>query len=202
MLLYLLGVDLTDITTFFINAQKTPITTEMSYQEITTIQQEIVTEEIITTQQEMVVAQQEITTVQQEITTTQQEIKTSPLTDYETRLIASVLECEFSPDISIDGAVITCIVIRNRIYSDIFPNTAEGVVYQSGQFSCVSYIDPSSVSDKAIEIVNDVFTGYYHGWDFMVDSTLYFCNQYCDFSSWATLIYEYWYDRYCVKVYS
>lgn len=177
MLLYLLGVDLTDITTFFINAQKTPITTEMSYQEITTIQQEIVTE-------------------------TQQEIKTSPLTDYETRLIASVLECEFSPDISIDGAVITCIVIRNRIYSDIFPNTAEGVVYQSGQFSCVSYIDPSNVSDKAIEIVNDVFTGHYHGWDFMVNSTLYFCNQYCDFGSWATLVYEYWYDRYCVKVYS
>lgn len=184
MLLYLLGVDLTDITTFFINAQKTPMTTEMSYQEITTIQQEIVTE----TQQEMVIAQQEI--------------KTSPLTDYETCLIASVLECEFSPDISIDGAVITCIVIRNRIYSDIFPNTAEDVVYQSGQFSCVSYIDPSNVSDKAIEIVNDVFTGYYHGWDFMVDSTLYFCNQYCDFNSWATLVYEYWYDRYCVKVYS
>lgn len=50
-------------------------------------------------------------------------------------LMAGILECEAG--ISYDGMIAVGTVIMNRVASSKFPNSIEGVVYQSGQFSPV-----------------------------------------------------------------
>lgn len=50
-------------------------------------------------------------------------------------LLAAILECEAG--ISYEGMIAVGTVIMNRVGSAKFPNTIEGVIYQSGQFSPV-----------------------------------------------------------------
>lgn len=50
-------------------------------------------------------------------------------------LLAAILECEAG--VSYEGMIAVGTVIMNRVGSARFPNTIEGVIYQSGQFSPV-----------------------------------------------------------------
>lgn len=213
IILYMHGVSITDITRLFIQMKSEfeeqqrndvyveAVVTEETYAEITEITEIIpITEAVVTSEEiitEPIVTTEEVTIPSSVITTPPD---TCPLSDYELRLFANVVDLEFNPDVSYDGAVITAIVIYNRIRSGTFPNTVEGVLYQSGQFSCIGSVT-GNASDTAIQIVKDIYNGNYHGYDWLVDNGLYFCNQWCDFSSWATLVHEHWSGNYCVKVY-
>lgn len=55
------------------------------------------------------------------------------LSEYEVELLCELVECEAGGE-SFDGKVAVAQVVLNRINSSSFPNSMEGVVYQSGQF--------------------------------------------------------------------
>ena len=119
------------------------------------------------------------------------------ISEEEITLIASVVETEWNS--TFDGKVLVAIVILNRINSSKFPNSAYDVLYQRGQFSAV--YSASTPNEETKNAVRDVFSGNYHGYDWLVGEALYFCNSSCDFSSWATLLHTDSYNGYTHKFY-
>ena len=119
------------------------------------------------------------------------------ISEDEVTLIASVVETEWNA--TFDGKVLVAIVILNRINSSQFPNSVHDVLYQQGQFSSV--YSAGTPSEETKNAVRDVFSGNYHGYDWLVGSALYFCNSSCDFNSWATLLHTDSYGGYVHKFY-
>lgn len=63
--------------------------------------------------------------------------------------------------------------VLNRVFSDEFPNTMHGVVFQSGQFSPVCYDGryyEVDITDSTVDAVNYVLTNG------PIHNGLYFCN--------------------------
>ena len=119
------------------------------------------------------------------------------ISEEEITLIASVVETEWNS--SFDGKVLVAIVILNRINSSKFPSSAYDVLYQQGQFSAV--YSAGTPNEETKNAVRDVFSGNYHGYDWLVGEALYFCNSSYDFSSWATLLHTDSYNGYTHKFY-
>ena len=52
-------------------------------------------------------------------------------------------------------------VILNRVLSNEFPNTIDGVIYQKNQFSPAEYISTTTPSQVQYDIVNEVLSEIY-----------------------------------------
>lgn len=132
-----------------------------------------------------------------ELSTNNVDCSACNISEEEITLIASVIETEWNS--TFDGKVLVAIVILNRINSSKFPSSAYDVLYQRGQFSAV--YSASTPNEETKNAVRDVFSGNYHGYDWLVGEALYFCNSSCDFSSWATLLHTDSYNGYIHKFY-
>ncbi|MGI6095112.1 MAG: cell wall hydrolase [Lachnospiraceae bacterium] len=78
-------------------------------------------------------------------------------------LMASIIECEAGGE-CYEGKIAVGAVILNRVRSDRFPDTLEGVIYQSGQFSPaasgkLSRVLARGASEACYEAARDVFAG-------------------------------------------
>ncbi len=58
-----------------------------------------------------------------------------------------------------NGWVAVAEVVKNRVESDLFPNTYNDVIYQKGQFSGTSRLSSLTPSDEIISAVTDVYLG-------------------------------------------
>lgn len=70
-------------------------------------------------------------------------------------LLSRVIEAESDRSDNLEGRILIAETILNRVSSSSFPNTIEGVIYQSGQFEVVSNgmiysIGRTKLSDQAI----------------------------------------------------
>lgn len=79
----------------------------------------------------------------------------------ELELLACVVYCEArgeerNGDHGVEGMRRVASVVLNRVKSDEFPDTIEGVITQSGQFACYPYpvlsCDPSKYAYKAVKL--------------------------------------------------
>lgn len=117
------------------------------------IEQEEKAKQAVVEQEEAVAVQPE--PVQQEPA----EEERTDVTNSETMLLARLVMAEANGE-PYSGLVAVAEVVLNRVNSGQYPNSIEGVVYQSGQFSPVS--DGSinnSPSDQAINAVNEAMAG-------------------------------------------
>jgi N-acetylmuramoyl-L-alanine amidase len=78
------------------------------------------------------------------------------VTDYDIRLIAVVTMAEAEGE-SEEGKRLVIDTILNRVDSEHFPNTIEGVIYQRGQFSCMwdGRINQCYVQDDICRLVRE-----------------------------------------------
>ena len=88
---------------------------------------------------------------------TQTELETK-YTEYDFELLARVIEAEAGGESDYHKLCVGTVVM-NRVASDKYPDTIEGVIYQPGQYQCVtnSHInkEPSESSYKAAEHILD-----------------------------------------------
>lgn len=88
---------------------------------------------------------------------TQTELETK-YTEYDFELLARVIEAEAGGESDYHKLCVGTVVM-NRVASDKYPDTIEGVIYQPGQYQCVtnSHInkDPSESSYEAAESILD-----------------------------------------------
>lgn len=92
---------------------------------------------------------------------TQTELETeveTKYTEYDYELLARVIEAEAGGESDYHKLCVGTVVM-NRVASDKYPDTIEGVIYQPGQYQCVtnSHInkEPSESSYKAAESILD-----------------------------------------------
>ena len=81
-----------------------------------------------------------------------------PVTDYDLWLMAHLINGEAGADYCSDELMFYVgSVALNRVKSNLFPNTLEEVIFQSGQYACTTdgnfYIEPC---ERAWEIANDL----------------------------------------------
>ena len=89
---------------------------------------------------------------------TQTELETAKYTENDFELLARVIEAEAGGESDYHKLCVGTVVM-NRVASDKYPDTIEGVIYQPGQYQCVtnSHInkEPSESSYKAAEHILD-----------------------------------------------
>lgn len=97
-------------------------------------------QEIIIIEQESTEEQEpepEVEPVQQELVHQSTEEESVPYSKEEHELLAAVLMAENGADWVSDRTVyLTGCVILNRVNSEYYPDTLEGVIFQSGQYAC------------------------------------------------------------------
>lgn len=97
----------------------------------------------------------------------------------ESELLARLVRAEAKGE-SYSGKVAVAEVVLNRVQSPLFPNTIEGVIYQSGQFSPVSNGAIYTPADaESIQAVNEALSG-----SNLTNGALYFYNPRIVRSSW------------------
>lgn len=79
-------------------------------------------------------------------------------TDYEIYLVAQLAYNEAAGE-GLNGWAAVAEVVLNRTYSDKFPDTIEGVIYEEGQFADSARIKEREPPDEMITVVKEVLTG-------------------------------------------
>lgn len=108
------------------------------------------------------------------------------LTEGERDLILRVTMAEAGDQDLIGKALTICVIFNRVASSEEWPDTIEGVIYQSGQFETVSNgaiwrCVPNAECEEALEMV-------LNGWD-ESGGAIYFCMDYLDFSGWANYMF-------------
>ena len=87
-----------------------------------------------------------------------------PASTTDVALLAAILQCEAG---GYDGMLAVATVIMNRLASPLYPNTLQGVIYQSGQFAptwngSLNRVLASGASATAYTVAQDALNGARH----------------------------------------